>query len=792
MVTNVLEYLERSAQRFPDKIVFGDTDREVTYRQLLDLARRAGSFLASRHLRNQPIAVISTHSTECLIVFLGIVYSGNFYVPLDAKLPRARMEAILEVAKPGMVIVPDRDAVGALAENIPAAAREELFEWETDDSLLEQIRKEHLDVNPLYLMFTSGSTGTPKGVLISHRSVIDLAEQFAAVFRFDETDVFANQAPFDFDVSVKDIYCTLRNGASMYIVPQTMFSMPKKLIPYLNEHQVTVCIWAVSALSVLTVMKVLDREIPRYIKKIMFSGEVMPVKVLNYWRVHLPQAMYVNLYGPTEITCNCTYYIGDRVFELQDTIPIGEPFANTQILLLDEQGKEAAPGKTGEICVKGSCLALGYYRNRQATEAAFSQNPLHHAYPDLVYHTGDYGRYDEQGQLVFAARRDWQIKHMGHRIELAEIESAVNTLDWIASCCCQYDRERGKIILIYQAQEPCDARIAEGLRELLPKYMCPNRYIWLPRLPLNQRGKIDRVFLKKKYAGRDAGDEGYLYREAVILGTGTLALRCAGILEQRGISYRIYDTGDQVSRTLERQARQKQIEYHWRPRGDLTAMLCSIQTPTLVISAINPWILPKEVLENPYLEPVNCHQALLPAHPGRNAEMWAIFEEDEKTGITWHRMGASVDGGDVLIQKECALDGQSTAIRIFRRQIALAGEAFDEIADSLLQGEPIGRPQSGEPGRLRYSWEMPEDGELDLSWPFHKISAFLRSLDYGGLPVVKQPFLVWKGQRFSWKGYRIEEQEGGEEKEDIEQDHFVIRRREGRITLRYFVRNDAG
>ncbi len=785
MTVNVLEYLEKSAQRFPDKVVFGDINEELTYRELLTMAKKAGTYLSSFHLRNQPVAVITNHSVGCLAAFLGVVYSGNFYVPLDEKQPPARLEAMLSVAKPKVTIVLDKTDVPSWLKGQTVVSREDLQSVGIDEGMLAGIRRDHLDIDPLYLMFTSGSTGVPKGVLVGHRSVIDLAEQFKGVFDFDEKEVFANQAPFDFDVSVKDIYSTLKNGASMYILPQNMFTMPKKLVAYLQEKEITTCIWAVSALSILAAMKIWDKGVPWHLQKILFSGEVMPVKALNYWRKHQPQAMYVNLYGPTEITCNCTYYILDREFAIGETIPIGQAFGNTQVLLLDGSGKEAPKGELGEICVKGSCLALGYYNNREATEEVFCQNPGNRTYPDRIYHTGDYGRYNAKGLLEFAARKDWQIKHMGHRIELAEIENAGNGIDWIDVCCCQYDETQGKIVMAYQANEACDSQVVLELQKMLPKYMCPNRLAWLPQMPRNQRGKIDRVFLKRRYAGGSAkGEEDYLYREAVVLGTGSLALSCAEALKGYHIPCRIYDTGEQESRTLKRQAEYKDINCQWLPRKELAKRLATIAAPTLVVSAINPWIIPEEVLSNPYLALINCHQALLPRHLGRNAEMWAIYEEDEKTGITWHIVRPQVDRGEILIQKELPITSDVTAFGVFRQQMKLAYEAFCEILKPLLLGAAKATPQPEGEGAMHYSWETPEDGRLDLGWPFHKISAFLRALDYGGLEVVKKPYLMQNGSAVFWKGYQITKEPQMEEEARFVGDDIEILRKEGRVLLK--------
>lgn len=501
MVKNILEYLEYWAERVPEKIAFSDVNQLVTYEQLAKKGKQIGSYIVQRGggQTERPVIVFIERSIQCIEAFMGVVYSGNFYVPVDRKLPIKRIQQIIDNMNPLFLMTWEQDK--ELLQNLNYECEALLFhETETaeiESFLLNQIRERCLDTNPLYTIFTSGSTGIPKGVVVCHRSVIDLVEQFSKTFDFSEQEVFANQAPFDFDVSVKDIYSTLKNGAAMVIVPQEMFMLPKKLIAYLNEKKVTTMIWAVSALSVIFQLKALKKEVPMFVKKIMFSGEVMPVKVLNYWKEHLPQAMYVNLYGPTEITCNCTYYIIDREYEQREALPIGIPFSNTEIILLNEKNQMAEKGEAGEICVRGTSLALGYYNNPEATKKAFCFNPLNTNYPEIIYRTGDMGKYNEEGQLVFLSRQDSQIKHMGHRIELGEIEIVLNSLDYIGRCCCIYHKEKEKIVMFYESEEPCQEKIIKDLYQYLPKYMCPNRYIHLPNMPVNKNGKIDRRYLKE-------------------------------------------------------------------------------------------------------------------------------------------------------------------------------------------------------------------------------------------------------------------------------------------------------
>lgn len=497
--TNVLEYLEHTVVRLPDKIAYANEEMGLTFGEVYHDSRAIGSYLNKQGYYNEPVVVFMKKHPKAIAAFFGCVYGGNYYVPIDEEMPRFRIDLIFDNLKPKAMICDASTLEMAKTFQFDGEIMlyDEVSRSEINDEALADIRDRQLDTDPIYIVFTSGSTGIPKGVVACHRSVIDYIENLSEVLEFNEDTRFANQTPLYFDACLKELYPTLKFGATTYIVPKSLFMFPVKLVEFLNEHKINTVCWVVSALTMISSFKTFDKVVPQYLHTIAFGSEVFPIKQFNIWKETLPNAKFTNLYGPTETTGMCCYYKVNRDFALDEVMPVGRPFHNTEILLLNEKNELAKDGEVGEICVRGTSLTLGYYHNFEKTNEVFVQNPLNDRYPELIYRTGDLGKRNEFGELVFVSRKDYQIKHMGHRIELGEIEVNVNMLDGISSSCCVYNKEKGKIVLFYVGEMEVKDLVST-LKEKLPRYMIPNRVEKLETMPLTANGKLDRVTLAKR------------------------------------------------------------------------------------------------------------------------------------------------------------------------------------------------------------------------------------------------------------------------------------------------------
>lgn len=501
MQKNVIEYLSATVNKFPNKIAVKDSEMSITFSELWCNAQKISSVLVNSNIGlNNPIGVYIPKGCKMIESFAGVNMSGNFYVPLDTKSPASRVNSIITTLESKLLLT-DR----AHVEELKTFAKTEILVVEdiveseiNTENAFAQLYKQ-IDTDPVYCIFTSGSTGAPKGVVVSHRGVIDYIDWANDTFKFEDDSIIGNQAPFYFDNSTLDIYLMYSTGATLNIIPESCFAFPAKLIDYLNEEKITFVFWVPFVLINVTNLNIFEKKKPKYIKDVFFAGEVMPNMHLNYWRKHLPNCRYVNLYGPTEITVDCTYYEVKREFDDREPLPIGFPCKNSDVLILVNRKRLTKKGEQGELCVRGSSLALGYYNNPERTAQAFIQNPLHNFYPETIYCTGDIVYENEYGEIMYVGRVDSQIKHNGYRIELGEIETAILGSNMVDNCCVVYDYANKKIVMFYQTAKDLNmAEFRKAISTRIPRYMLPSEYHREEILQQNGSGKIDRAYYNKQ------------------------------------------------------------------------------------------------------------------------------------------------------------------------------------------------------------------------------------------------------------------------------------------------------
>ena len=498
--TSVLCWLDSTAEKFPDKTIFTDSSQSLSFGEFNKLTKSIGTYLAGVVPAKSPVIVMSGRHALTPACFLGIVRAGCFYAPMDATMPQTRLNQIIGVIKSDYMLVDKEhlDIANALDFDGTVIVMEDILNTPADEAVLSKAQKGLNELSPLYVIFTSGSTGVPKGVITSHHSLMCYIDAVSKVLSVDETDVFGSQSPLDYIAAVRDIYFPIKTGASTVIIPKNEFAMPTQLFDTLNKNKVTALCWSVAGVELPAKLGAFDTVKPEYLKKLCFSGSVMPCKYLKIWQQNLPDVLYVNQYGPTEATASCTYYIVNEQVDDDTVLPIGEPYENYTVTLLNEDGTATKPGEIGEICVSGPILALGYYGNPEKTAESFIQNPLNQNYRELIYKTGDLGSFDPDGKLEFHGRKDRQIKHMGHRIELGEIEETAKQVEGVLDCCSLYYKEKEQLYLFYTG-EATSKDIVIHFRKVLPGFMSPRKLINLEALPTLPNGKTDMQTLKSYF-----------------------------------------------------------------------------------------------------------------------------------------------------------------------------------------------------------------------------------------------------------------------------------------------------
>ena len=469
---SLVESLIRNKNKNPNKIIFADENKSITNQELYDKSMKIASYLSNYY--NQPIIIEMPKSVETVVLMMGVLLSGNFYTVLDVDMPEERKTTIINLLEPVCKITTKNN------KKSDYVFFEDIIETKTKKNNINYNMS-----NPMYVLFTSGSTGIPKGVVVNHNSVMHYLNWFTNEFNINETTVFGNQTPLYFSMSISDVLGTIYAGSTLYFIPHSYFSFPLYLMKYMEENKINTIYWVPSALNMISTFDAFKSfELPE-LKKVLFAGEVMPPKVINYF-VRNHKAYYANLFGPTETTDICTYY---EIKEETDNVPIGKACNGLTAIILKD-GKES---QTGELYIKGPFLASGYYNNPQKTSEVFIQNPLNKAFPEIIYKTGDIVNVREDGNLLYVGRADFQIKHMGYRIELGEIENKVYEIDEVNTCVVVYKNDK---IILYYVGNIEEEILLERLKAKVPNYMIPNKIHKESKMNYNLNGKIDRTFYK--------------------------------------------------------------------------------------------------------------------------------------------------------------------------------------------------------------------------------------------------------------------------------------------------------
>lgn len=499
---SILDYFENTVLKYPKNIAVSDGVSALSFLSLRAASRCAASALLSRGYRDEAVVIYMKKSVNALCAIVSSMYAGLYYVAMDGTIPAIRRKQIFKAVSPRLIIC-DKDSAQALNTEIENSSSEviifdELMQENEIPSLLDSAKRRQIDTDPVYLVFTSGSSGVPKGVLCSHKNLIDYAEQITGLIKPDSESIFGLQAPLYVDACMKEILSMFCCGSKIEIIPQNLFSFPIRLLNYLNEKKVSNICWVSSALIMISSTGCFEELSPLYLKTICFGSEVFPPSEFALWREACRNARFINLYGPTEATGMSFFFEVPDNFPEKTAIPIGKPFNNTRYLLLSDENKPVSSGEIGEIYISGSCLSPGYYADFERTGKSFVQNPMNELWPEKIYKTGDLAFENSEGNLVFVSRKDRQIKRMGYRIELDELESACKTVHGTLLCSCLWDEINSIIVLFYTG---CltERELKSELRKVLPSYMMPQRLIKLDSMPLMASGKVDRKRLEALY-----------------------------------------------------------------------------------------------------------------------------------------------------------------------------------------------------------------------------------------------------------------------------------------------------
>ncbi len=527
MTRRLQDWLTAQAERRPEACALVFNGQRTTYGELEQMSNRlARALKAAGCRRGDRVALLLPKCSQAITGMFAALKADCSYVPLDTASPVARVARILRVCESRCVLA--NGSTGARLNALYGDGGLECLPpvgWMDGGATLEKggtaafywgdvlrlsaspIYSLHTSADPAHILFTSGSTGVPKGVVITHANAIHFVEWAIKQFGIDASDRLSGHPPLHFDLSTFDIYGTVAAGAQLHLIPPELSVLPHRLAAFIRESELTQWFSVPSILTHMATFDVVRQNDFPSLRRLLWCGEKFPTPPLIYWMRRLPHASFFNLYGPTEATIASSHYRVPRCPEAEtDEIPIGEPCAGEELLVLDKQLQPVQRGDIGDLYIAGVGLSPGYWREPEKTAEVFVANPGASNPYDRIYKTGDLARVGNDGSIYLVGRADSQIKSRGYRIELGEIETAVHALPGVQEAAVVAVEAPGlegsTIGCAYVAVPGCELTVLslkKHLAQVLPHYMLPSRWMALESMPRNGNGKADRPWLKEQF-----------------------------------------------------------------------------------------------------------------------------------------------------------------------------------------------------------------------------------------------------------------------------------------------------
>lgn len=493
---NMLEALERTAARAGERVAFESDEERMTYAQLKRTAQAIGTHLARTARPRSAVALLlDARSIRNIPALYGALYAGCAYAPLDIAMPPERLGLLLGLLAPEAILADERGeaAVASLELPAPLVRYADAAAAQPDENALAAIRAGSRDSDPMSILYTSGSTGIPKGSVQTHASYARWTHATIAMYGFDEDTVFGNQSPFFYANSIIDIFPPVALGARVYLLPSGALTFPRRMLERLNAHRVTELTMTPSSFVSIVNAGVLEPGCLPHLRWGIMSGESMPWQPLHAFMEATPAAAWWHFYGSTEMFSVAVGRVEGEP-PAGERLPVGRPFGEVRLLFVDENGAQAPVGTPGEMLVASPWVAEGYHRDAERTDDAWIVDPLGLGEATRYYRSGDVGVLRADGQLMVLGRRDAQIKHMGYRMELGEVEAALRAVPGCQDGCVLYERESDRLWCFYTGALTEEALTAQ-LKRRLARYMLPDVLMHMDALPYTPSMKLNRAAL---------------------------------------------------------------------------------------------------------------------------------------------------------------------------------------------------------------------------------------------------------------------------------------------------------